>query len=281
MINDASLSNERCEWILDTHLHLHPQFNSGEVLRVFGSRLAALRTRAPAAVLGGIFAEMEGGYSWEELRAGIVPGVTELGLVSVDDGAIAFYVNDVTIHLFRGKQVVTREGIEVLALLPTADVPSGGELRATIDTIVELRGVPVLPWSPGKWLGTRGRLVREVVARDPRVWVGDISLRWWGARWPLRLRGVADAAARVLYGSDPLPIAGGGEVAGGLLTGLWGDETGEAASVSDRLRRALAVSSSNSRPSGCYQVPIEALNRWVTVMTMKLKRRGKSSRDAF
>lgn len=265
------LRDERCAWILDTHLHLHPQFTLGEVLRACGTRLAGFRASAPAAVFGGIVAEMEGGYSWSQLSAGAVPGVENLRLVRVEEGALSFRVNEVTIYLFRGKQVVSREGVEVLALLPTADVPSGEELGATIDAIVALRGVPVLPWSPGKWWGKRGRLVREVVARDSRVWVGDISLRFWGARWPLRLRGASGEVARVLYGSDPLPVAGGGEVAGQLLTGVSsGEVAAEEASIVERLRVALSAATTQSRGLGWYQEPSGAVRRWVRVMVRRI-----------
>ena len=204
------------EWILDTHLHLHPQYHIGRVLREFGRRLSAQRNTAPGAVLGGVFTEMRGGYSWEQLCAAEIPGLDGLEIVPVDDGTISFSVSDATIYLFRGAQIVTREGIEVLALLPMGHVSEGDDLQSTIHSIVQLRGVPVLPWSPGKWWGKRGRLVREVLSHDPRVWVGDISLRWWGRWQPIAVRRLEDAPARVLYGSDPLPIAGGEVVAGEL-----------------------------------------------------------------
>src|SRR5690606_7800616 len=90
--------------------------------------------------------------------------------------------------------------LEVLALGLAGKRADGRPL----DTVLgELEGeaLAVLPWGAGKWLGRRGRLVRE--ARERReVLLGDNGGRPAFWREPL-LEG-----ARALAGSDPLPLPG-------------------------------------------------------------------------
>ncbi len=115
----------------------------------------------------------------------------------------------------RGRQWVSKEGIEVLHLLSAGESDearwaSGEEpLSALLSELSARPGVVVLPWGFGKWLGARGRVVtaeirRSVEAGHP-IFLGDIRARCWPWRSPTtRAPGVP-----VLPGSDPLPIDGG------------------------------------------------------------------------
>jgi len=112
--------------------------------------------------------------------------------------------------LLAGRQVVTAERLEVLALGADADVPDGRPAAETLERIAASAAVPVLPWGLGKWLGARGRIVAGLLAAcDPsRVAAGDTSLRPLGWPEPLALRRARARGFRVLAGSDPLPPAG-------------------------------------------------------------------------
>jgi len=118
--------------------------------------------------------------------------------------------------LVAGRQIVTRERLEILGLAMCAKIPDGLPARDAIRRVVEAGGIPVLAWSPGKWLFARGRLVRELMSGDHgRVLrMGDTTLRpaLWPEPRPMRLaraRGLA-----VIPGSDPLPLAGEERYAG-------------------------------------------------------------------
>lgn len=101
-----------------------------------------------------------------------------------------------------GCQVVTQEGIEVLALITEAAIEDQLSLTETLDQVVAAKAVPVLPWGVGKWLGSRGKLVKEQLqtAQFP-LFAGDNGGR--PRFWPLPDYAVQGIQ---LPGSDPLPL---------------------------------------------------------------------------
>lgn len=100
-----------------------------------------------------------------------------------------------------GRQVVTKEGIEVLALITEAVVEDRLSLTETLAQVRAAKALPVLPWGVGKWLGNRGKLVKEQLqtAQFP-LFAGDNGGR--PSFWPLP----DYATQRLLPGSDPLPL---------------------------------------------------------------------------
>jgi len=112
--------------------------------------------------------------------------------------------------LMAGRQVVTRERVEVLGLAIAAAVPDGLPLGETLHSIREQEGVPVLPWSPGKWLGQRGRLLRTLVqeATPGDFLLGDTALRPRPSVLPQLFTLARERGIALLAGSDPLPLPG-------------------------------------------------------------------------
>ena len=81
--------------------------------------------------------------------------------------------------LVAGRQIVTRERLEILALAMRVKIPDGLPARDVIQRVVAAEGIPVLAWSPGKWLFARGRLVRDLIENDQAkvLRLGDTTLR--------------------------------------------------------------------------------------------------------
>jgi hypothetical protein len=109
-----------------------------------------------------------------------------------------------------GRQVATRERLEALALGLDMPLPDGLALSEALSRIREARGIAVLPWSPGKWLGHRGHVVRDLLlsAKPGEMLLGDSALRPQPGIEPRlhalgRRRGIA-----LVAGSDPLPLPG-------------------------------------------------------------------------
>ncbi|MGB3293529.1 MAG: hypothetical protein WBB01_11135 [Phormidesmis sp.] len=107
-----------------------------------------------------------------------------------------------SILITAGRQVVTQEGIEVLALITAASIEEGLSLEDTLEQVDRAGGLPVLPWGVGKWIGKRGKLVEaQLQADSPPLFTGDNGGR--PGLWPLpdyfQLR-------PQLPGSDPLPL---------------------------------------------------------------------------
>ncbi len=113
-----------------------------------------------------------------------------------------------SIYIIPGRQVVTRESLEVL-LLGTRDMFDDG---ISIDTLLKnVRDKPilrVLPWGVGKWLGKRGSIITRVLGNvnSKSLFVGDIAGR--PALWasPAQFSLAQQKGIRVLPGTDPLPI---------------------------------------------------------------------------
>jgi hypothetical protein len=109
-----------------------------------------------------------------------------------------------------GRQLVTRERLEVLALGTTARLRDGDAIEATLAAVRETGAVAVLPWGVGKWLGQRGAVVARILA-DPQwrqVAVGDNGNRLALGPEPAQLKAARRAGRCVLPGSDPLPLFG-------------------------------------------------------------------------
>lgn len=107
-----------------------------------------------------------------------------------------------------GRQLVTRENLEVIAIGTRRRFERGMATEALIQEIVHTDALPVLPWGFGKWMGARGRVVEQLLRNPelPQFFLGDSGNR--PALWPrsslFRLaeeRGIED-----LPGSDPLPF---------------------------------------------------------------------------
>ena len=111
--------------------------------------------------------------------------------------------------LIAGRQVVTREGLEVLLLgtratvadrLPIREVLAAGELAGALR---------VVPWGVGKWLFGRGRLVNQLIdeARPgDGFFLGDSGGRPVFWRNPAHFDRASRRGIRVLPGTDPLPF---------------------------------------------------------------------------
>jgi hypothetical protein len=118
--------------------------------------------------------------------------------------------------LVAGRQIVTSERLEILGLAMRAKIRDGLPARDVIQKVVEAGGIPVLAWSPGKWLFARGRLVRALIESDQAkvLCLGDTTLRPTLWPEPRLMRLARERGLAVIPGSDPLPFAGEERYAG-------------------------------------------------------------------
>jgi len=148
--------------------------------------------------------------------------------------------------LVAGRQIVTRERLEILGLAMRATIPDGLPAVEVIRQVVKAGGIPVLAWSPGKWLFARGQLVRDLIASDQDrvLCLGDTTLRptLWPEPRPMRRARARDMT--IIPGSDPLPFAGEERYAGtyGFIYRGAFDTSQPAASISRMLAGPAAAS---------------------------------------
>ena len=111
------------------------------------------------------------------------------------------------LFVLSGRQIVTRERLEVLALGLADVVEDGLAISDVIRRVQDSDAICVLPWGFGKWTGQRGRIIRELIDTDlgDNLFLGDNAgrLRIWRA--PAEFDQAARRGIGILPGTDPLP----------------------------------------------------------------------------
>lgn len=136
-----------------------------------------------------------------------------------EDNSLRLHLGDGSaMHVVAGRQIVTGESIEVLALGLHRPYADGAPLASVLHDLAGEQVLTVLPWGVGKWLGHRGKLIAEVLAgwQGDRLFLGDNGNRPFFWRLPEDFRRRDHGTFRTLPGSDPLPLAGQEERIGGF-----------------------------------------------------------------
>jgi hypothetical protein len=107
-----------------------------------------------------------------------------------------------------GRQIVTREHLEILALLTTEQFKDGEPMESVLENILSKDAIPIIPWGVGKWIGKRGTFLKHFLthAAPSILYLGDTGSRpsFWGTPYLFKI--AAKNGIRVLAGADPLPI---------------------------------------------------------------------------
>jgi hypothetical protein len=216
---------------LDSHVHLYPGADWGMALSAGLDNLADAAGTAghPSAILCLLLTETTRDDAFDALAgARFVPVGWKVRTVPGDSAALRINrsADDAELLLMAGRQIVTEERVEVLALATAARFSDGRPIR---EMLMELRSraIPaVLPWGLGKWAGTRGATIAALLAdaSDEGLMLGDNAGRPLGWATPPLFRRATAKGIPVLPGSDPLPLPGtesgigrfGGLIEGGL-----------------------------------------------------------------
>ncbi len=196
----------------DGHVHVYPEYDP----RSFG-RAAAARAAEYGGPLLLCLADVHGAKAFTELDATLWEPAGESRSRRMRSGVAGESTagrDAHPVHVVCGRQLVSAEGLEVLALALDPTDPLNEEparergARDLARAGLERGAIVVLPWGVGKWIGARGRLVERLVAdadlrRHPRFFLGDIAHRI--GSWP---HPGGEEAVRVLPGSDVLPLPG-------------------------------------------------------------------------
>ncbi|MCI5145679.1 MAG: hypothetical protein D3923_09140 [Candidatus Electrothrix sp. AR3] len=193
--------------LADTHLHLYPCFDLDHIfsglLNQFGSkdlqipRVACLAERADC----NFYHRLQAGEPLLHNFRVEVESIRNLLLLEKNSNR--------QLTLLPGRQIITAEKIEVLALCTTATFTENVPVAEVIRSILEQNGIPVLPWSPGKWFFQRGQVIEDLLHQyTPQDFlIGDVSLRPQGWLTPLLMRKALRRGYKVVSGSDPLPFS--------------------------------------------------------------------------
>lgn len=203
-------------WIFaDGHVHIHPGFdkiiflNSAE----HNFRKASTTIGEPEPKTGVLFlTESVSMCEFQKLAdmsaAGDQMGPWHLAETGDFEAIRAQKSNtNLSLILIAGRQIVTSENLEVLALGTLARFPEKRPLTETIFAVQNAKGIPVIPWGFGKWMGLRGERIQKLIQSGlTDAFLGDNGGRPAGFSRPRLLTQGEEAGFRILPGTDPLPF---------------------------------------------------------------------------
>lgn len=185
----------------DTHVHVYPFY---DLAAQFDAAMQNL-PRADVRLL--CLTERQGQHEFQALRSG--DRKAEGWTVEATDEAEALRARGAKGELFilAGRQIVTAEKLEVLALGRDLAIPDGLPLADTLARVRDGDAIPVLPWGLGKWWGRRGTCVQNCLDTAPPgdLVFADTSLRPAVFPEPALLRSARSRGFSILHGTDPLP----------------------------------------------------------------------------
>ena len=169
------------------------------------------------------------------------------------------------IEIVAGRQIVTKEKLEILALGLVETLEDGLAASDVVKLVIKSGAIPVLPWGFGKWLGRRRRAVRNLIDEfgDGRLYLGDNSGR------PAFMADLAEFALarrlgmRVLPGTDPLPFTSECDKAGSF--GFYVDGVADSEDVWTGLRSMLQQGNGDLHYYGSLESPLRFLRNQVAM----------------
>jgi hypothetical protein len=117
--------------------------------------------------------------------------------------------------VIKGKQIITKENLELLALATPQSFADGKSTEDLIEKVLENDAVPVLPWGFGKWAGERGRIVEKMIDKfRDKIFLGDNGNRLKLFNQNKNLVNARINHIKIISGSDPLPFKSENKKAG-------------------------------------------------------------------
>jgi len=207
--------------VVDAHVHIYPCFDLPEYFSAaFSNCLQVARNvgydRSHIPVL--LLTEGRRQRVYQDIQAEIKKGNTRIGneetggyrvFATEEDGSLRIEKEDGRfLFLVAGRQIVTSEQLEVLALSTVSEIPDGLPLEKTVAVVEKNRAIPVIPWGFRKWSGRRRHVLTEFLAsrREGGFFLGDNGGRPTLLRFPDFGREVPGLSLKVLPGSDALPL---------------------------------------------------------------------------
>lgn len=204
--------------LVDAHVHIYDCFEIHRLLDAayHNFQCAAATQAGDSEVIGILMLTESFGHEcfskMREVRSGSSQQSERwhfLRLVEDESALLAQGTNGKQLIIVSGRQIVTSERIEVLALATELSVRDGLPLVEVLASINTNGALAVLPWGVGKWFGRRGDFIKQILLqRDAQdFFLGDIAGRpsFWPRPAIFRLADLK--GIRVLRGTDPLPLA--------------------------------------------------------------------------
>lgn len=208
-------------WLVDGHVHIHPGYDLKRFLDAAAANFAsaARDIGAPGDTPGVLMLTESGGVdAFADLagRAGQTVGGWSVSRTTETISLSMTRSGRARVYLVAGRQIVTADRLEVLALATDQTVPDGLPMDVTVSRVQAAGGLAVIPWGFGKWTGHRRRRLADFLrsAAGDGVLLGDNGGRLNFGPTPPLLREARERGLPIVPGSDPLPFASHAERAG-------------------------------------------------------------------
>lgn len=208
-------------WLVDGHVHIHPSYDVRQFLDAAAANFeaAAQRIGVPAGTPGVLMLTESAGvdaFAGLARQAGGVLGEWTISRTAETVSLAMTRSGAPRVYLVAGRQIVTADRLEVLALASGQIVPDDLPLEAAVSRVQATGALAVIPWGFGKWTGRRRRRLAEFLqsAAGDGVLLGDNGGRLAVGPTPPLLREARERGLPVVPGSDPLPFASHAERAG-------------------------------------------------------------------
>jgi hypothetical protein len=200
--------------LIDAHIHIHKCFDLGSFLNSAKINFLALSNDYKYSKFQFVLCLSES-HNINFFKS-LVEFATESQ--KIDNWQICFTENDNTlvvsdnskfeIFIISGRQIVTKENLEVLALGLTSDPEEYKPINEVIKYVYENKSLSVIPWGVGKWLGKRKQIVEDLILQNNKypIYLGDNGNRPFFWRMPKLFNRALAKGVFNIAGSDPLPF---------------------------------------------------------------------------
>ena len=269
---------------LDAHVHLRPRFDVQDFLQhaylnFHTVSVATCRSDLFSGVL--LLTEAADEQSFSSLKKSAAsakssPDADNPGwsFVQTDESCSLIAVSgNRKLALVAGCQVFTQEKLEVLVLGTENRIRDGLPITNVLEWAKSSKLIHVLPWSPGRWLFGRGKIIERLLQSRPPcdLFVGDNGSRPWFWALPSKIKRAQGNGFRLLSGSDPLPLPGEHRRPGsfGCYAHFDLDWTQPWSSVQQNLRQANLTLHSYGRPIGALSFLVKEVGMQLTKGTRR------------
>ena len=200
--------------LTDTHVHVHDCFDMELLLNSSYVNFRKYAESFNAENFEGILCLTENftvNY-FDNLKQNAINGENYPGLqIHLTDESNSLSIsnaNNNVLYLIAGRQIVTKERLEVLGIGVNNSIMDGKPLEETVELVNYNKGLPVIPWGVGKWTGERKKIISNLISKykGKLLFIGDNGNRpfFWGKS------SVFLQAEKLnihnLPGTDPLPF---------------------------------------------------------------------------
>ena len=201
-------------FLVDGHVHFYPHFDRHQFLDSALANFRNIPDRPPSGIeYAGwlLFAESAALNYFQQFQDSVGSpsgGKWAFRETAEPTSLVAQRDPDAKLFLLAGRQVVSAEGLEVLALCSDKKFDDGRPLSAVVEAAQARDAIVVFPWGFGKWWFRRGACLTDFLktVEPADVFLGDNGgrARVWSR--PHLFRVAEERGVRILSGSDPLPL---------------------------------------------------------------------------